>query len=48
MEAAAMAQVPLAGTDWYPGKPSVQGTDNDKGDTRHDHGSGRNSPPSAA
>ena len=21
MEAAAMAQVPLAGTDWYPGKP---------------------------
>ena len=23
MEAAAMAQVPLAGTDWYPGKPGV-------------------------
>ena len=21
MEAAAMARVPLAGTDWYPGKP---------------------------
>ena len=21
IEAAAMAQVPLAGTDWYPGKP---------------------------
>jgi glutamate synthase domain-containing protein 2 len=23
MEAAAMAQVPLAGTDWYPGKPGA-------------------------
>jgi len=24
MEAAAMAQVPLAGTNWYPGKPGTQ------------------------
>jgi len=23
MEAAAMAKVPLAGTDWYPGKPGT-------------------------
>jgi hypothetical protein len=23
IEAAAMAQVPLAGTDWYPGKPGT-------------------------
>ena len=23
MEAAAMAQVPLCGTDWYPGKPGT-------------------------
>jgi len=23
MEAAAMAQVPLAGTNWYPGKPGT-------------------------
>ena len=24
LEAAAMAQVPLAGTDWYPGKPGTE------------------------
>ena len=23
MEAAAMARIPLAGTDWYPGKPGT-------------------------
>src|SRR5690606_1501968 len=28
MEAAAMARVPLAGTDWYPGKPGFCGRDN--------------------